>query len=186
MRKIALVRVGAPAKDLLESIAPAISAELQAEVILISDDLNPDFARDPDRGQYNSTEIVIRLRDLYSESAYRILGLADVDLFIPILTFVFGEAQLGCCAAVASLHRLRQEFYGLPPDRDLLLRRVIKEALHELGHTYGLRHCPDYNCVMHSSNTVDEVDVKGDSYCESCQNDISSYPELPAAGLGGE
>ena len=75
-----------------------------------------------------------------------------MDLYIPVLTFVFGEAQLSDGGAVVSAHRLRQEFYGMPTDPELLHERLLKESLHELGHTYGLRHCPDYTCVMSSSN----------------------------------
>lgn len=91
-----------------------------------------------------------------------------MDLYIPVLTFVFGEAQLTNGGAVVSTHRLRQEFYGLPADSDLLHDRLLKESLHELGHTYGLRHCPDYTCVMSSSNGVERVDLKSADFCPLC------------------
>ena len=78
--------------------------------------------------------------------------MTEIDLYIPVLTFVFGEAQLADGGAVVSAHRLHQEFYGMPTDPELLHERLLKESLHELGHTYGLRHCPDYTCVMSSSN----------------------------------
>jgi archaemetzincin len=100
-----------------------------------------------------------------------VLGVTAQDLFIPILTFVFGEAQLGpgpAAAAVASLHRLRQEFYGLPPDPALARDRLLKEALHELGHTLGLRHCHDYRCVMSSSHAVENIDLKLAEFCPDC------------------
>ena len=91
-----------------------------------------------------------------------------MDLYIPVLTFVFGEAQLADGGAVVSAHRLRQEFYGMPTDPELLHERLLKEALHELGHTYGLRHCPDYTCVMSSSNGVERIDLKGAEFCPTC------------------
>jgi archaemetzincin len=91
-----------------------------------------------------------------------------MDLYIPVLTFVFGEAQLKDGAAVVSAHRLRQEFYGMPADTDLLHERLLKEALHELGHTYGLRHCPDYTCVMSSSTGVERIDLKNAEFCPNC------------------
>jgi archaemetzincin len=92
----------------------------------------------------------------------------EIDLYIPVLTFVFGEAQLSDGGAVVSAHRLRQEFYGMPTDPELLHQRLLKEALHELGHTYGLRHCPDYNCVMSASNGVERIDLKRDEFCPAC------------------
>jgi archaemetzincin len=96
------------------------------------------------------------------------LGVTDLDLYIPVLTFVFGEAQLAGGRAVVSTLRLRQEFYGLPADPELLGERLLKEALHELGHTYGLRHCPDYTCVMSSSNGVERIDLKSAEFCPTC------------------
>jgi len=92
----------------------------------------------------------------------------EVDLFIPILTFVFGEAQLGDTGALVSTHRLRPEFYGMPNDPELLRVRLLKEALHELGHTLGLQHCPDYLCVMSASHSVERIDLKRAGFCKAC------------------
>ena len=100
--------------------------------------------------------------------------MTDKDLCIPILTYVFGEAQVGGTAAVVSLARLRQEHYGLAPDRPLLLERLRKECLHELGHTFGLVHCPLRECVMHLSNTVVDVDTRGGEFCTGCQTVVAS------------
>ena len=99
----------------------------------------------------------------------RILGVTGVDLYIPVLTFVFGQAQLAGPGAILSTYRLQNEFYGLPPNPDMLLDRVIKEATHELGHCFGLVHCPDFRCVMNASTYVEEVDLKGDWYCPECE-----------------
>jgi len=95
-----------------------------------------------------------------------------VDLFIPVLTFVFGEAQLGGRAAVVSTFRLRSEAYGLPPDPELLLARLTREVLHELGHTYGLVHCTDSACVMASTTYVEQIDLKGPSFCTGCLTEL--------------
>lgn len=94
--------------------------------------------------------------------------LTDFDLFIPVLTFVFGEAQLNGKSAIVSSHRLHNEFYGLPTDEKVYRSRLIKEIFHEIGHTYRLKHCDDWNCVMHSSSNIDEVDIKSDSFCSKC------------------
>jgi archaemetzincin len=92
----------------------------------------------------------------------------SVDLYVPVLTFVFGEAQLSGSCAVVSLHRLREEFYGLPAREELMRERLVKEAVHELGHTFGLRRCDDWRCVMTSSHAVERLDVKGAEFCFLC------------------
>lgn len=133
--------------------------------------LEASFAYNLLRSQYHSTEILKRLGQNADAQCWRVLGVTEFDLFIPIMTFVFGEAQLGGppgAAAVVSLRRLRQEFYGLPPDAALLDERLLKESLHELGHTLGLRHCADYRCVMSSSHSVENIDLKLAEYCHAC------------------
>jgi len=95
-------------------------------------------------------------------------------LFVPVLTFVFGEAQLAGNCAVVSLHRLREEVYGMPPNPALLAERLFKEAVHELGHTYGLRHCDDWRCVMTSSHSVEWLDVKTAELCPACRKVVQA------------
>ena len=92
----------------------------------------------------------------------------SLDLYIPILTFVFGEAQLGGAGALVSYHRLRQEFYGLPPDADVLANRLLIETVHELGHTLSLTHCQDYRCAMAPAHAVEWIDIKDSGFCEDC------------------
>jgi archaemetzincin len=99
-----------------------------------------------------------------------VLGLTDVDLFIPILTFVFGEAQLGGMAAVVSTARL-----GDPPemaDGRVIWERTAKEAVHELGHAFGLVHCGTPACVMSRSANVRDVDLKRGDLCGSCRTGL--------------
>jgi archaemetzincin len=130
---------------------------------------DPRPAYDRHRGQYESTRLLEMLRASGSVPAGgRILGVIDADLFIPVLTFVFGEAELRGTAAVISLTRLRPSFYGLPEDPALFRERVLKEALHELGHTFGLHHCLRPDCVMRASTNADGVDLKPAGFCESC------------------
>jgi archaemetzincin len=101
--------------------------------------------------------------------SWRVLGITSVDLYIPILTFVFGEAQIGGPCGLVSIHRLRQEFYGLLPDLDLRRQRLAKEAVHEIGHTLDLTHCEDYQCAMAPSHAVEWIDLKESALCGSCQ-----------------
>jgi archaemetzincin len=129
------------------------------------------------RGQYYSTRIIGKMLREVPDGAFKLLGVIDRDLCIPILTFVFGEAQLDGTVALVSLTRLRQEFYGLPPDRFLFHERLRKESLHELGHTFGLIHCPSRECVMSLSNTVIDVDRKGRSFCRHCLDVVLAKAE---------
>jgi archaemetzincin len=130
-------------------------------------------AYDKVRGQYNSTTLLAALLGVPPPGA-RILGITGVDLFIPVLTFVFGEAQLDGQAAVASSYRLRNSYYGLPSDESLTLERLMKECVHELGHTFGLKHCTDFRCVMRASTNVEEIDIKGGSLCRPCRNHVDA------------
>lgn len=126
----------------------------------------------PDRGQYNATLILAHLLRHLPEPDSKIVGLTNVDLFMPVLTFVFGQAQLNGPGALVSTFRLRNEYYGLPPSMPLLYERTVKEIVHELGHTFGLVHCPDYSCVMHASTYVEEVDLKQARFCPDCSAEL--------------
>lgn len=127
------------------------------------------FALDARRNQYHATQILRRIGDLEPNDGVRAIGVTRHDLFVPILTFVFGEAELGGRCSVVSLHRLDERFYGLPAREPLLRERLVKEAVHELGHTFGLRHCDDWRCVMTSSHAVDRLDVKAVDFCRTCR-----------------
>ena len=159
----------------LDRLVPELGRIFGDEIHLIEDGLpcDCDAVFDTRRQQYNSTEILARLLEMPHPPG-KIVGVTDMDLFIPILTFVFGEALLNGDAAVVSYHRLRNEFYGLPADNDLLEERLLKEIVHELGHTYGLIHCPRYDCVMHSSTYVEEIDIKSAFFCPDCLAQLQS------------
>ena len=122
----------------------------------------------PSRQQHHAALVLAALLRHRPDPESKILGIVRVDLFVPVLTFVFGQAQLDGPGAVVSTYRLRSEFYGLPGDEGVLVERTIKECVHELGHSFGLVHCDYYDCVMHASSTVDEVDVRGAGLCGHC------------------
>ena len=138
-------------------------------------DFDPELAWDGARGQYNSSVLLQELGRVARGAGDRVLGIAQADLFIPVLTFVFGEAHLNGPAAVISVHRLSPGFYGLPPNPALVEQRAAIEAVHELGHTFGLVHCPDYRCAMHASHSAEEIDLKLPAYCDACRADASLY-----------
>jgi len=172
MPEIHLVRVGKVEPDVVEFLSMALPDIFGFKCRLLPQTIDPGQAFNQVRQQYNSMDMLLALSKVRSPAGDKVLGLTSIDLFIPILTFVFGQAQLNNRLAVMSTHRLRQRFYGLPDDDDLLLRRSEKEAVHELGHTFGLVHCNVFDCVMHFSNSVDEVDLKSSAFCPDCETRI--------------
>ncbi|MDW8240610.1 MAG: archaemetzincin family Zn-dependent metalloprotease [Acidobacteriota bacterium] len=171
--RIILVPVGSVNPRLLEFLILTLPDTFKMPCTLGPPLLDVSQAYSLVRQQYYSTELLKRLLTLNQHATTKILGVTEVDLFIPILTFVFGEAQLNGPAAIISAHRLRQSFYGLPEDEALLLERCQKEALHELGHTFGLVHCQSFECVMHRSHSVEQVDLKRNSFCPMCAQTLA-------------
>lgn len=129
----------------------------------------PPEAYNEKRRQYHSSIILEMLKPLRPPEVYRLLAVIDEDLYVPRLNFVFGEADMENGNAIISLVRLRNEFSGFPPDKNLFLQRSVKEAVHELGHTFGMGHCPDPRCIMYFSNSLEDTDRKGPSFCPNCR-----------------
>jgi len=159
--------------DRLEFLAATLARTFRTPCRIRPETFDIAFSRDEGRGQYHSTAILQRLERTADPDA-RALGITTADLFVPVLTFVFGEAQLDGNCAVVSSARLYEEFYGLPHSEALLRERLVKEAAHELGHTFGLRHCSDWRCVMSSSHGVERLDVKGAEFCRACRGPINA------------
>jgi len=176
VKRLELVPIGAVSSQLLDFLRLHLSRAFRAECIVLPAQPEPGYAFNAERQQYCSTEILSRVPRMAASSAWRVLALTCLDLYIPILTFVFGEAQLDGSCAVVSAHRLRQEMYGLPPDQMLLRERLLKEAVHELGHTFGLTHCAERTCVMASSHSVERIDLKTAEFCPACLLAVLGQP----------
>ncbi|MCX5892557.1 MAG: hypothetical protein NTW80_06215 [Deltaproteobacteria bacterium] len=127
------------------------------------------------RHQYHSTQLLEYLLADDEIRSFRILGVTAVDLYIPILTFVFGEAQLNGKAALISLYRPRGDAGGVAPPRSVFLRRLIKLSLHELGHTLGLEHCRRDGCLMGFSSNLEKLDQKPLTFCDYCQVMLADF-----------
>ena len=173
MALVHLVPICLPSQpSLLDQAAAPIGQAFASTVMVRPLRFDPELAFDSSRGQYHSTLLLEHLLAESTGSEARILGIAGVDLFIPILTYVFGEAQLDGQAAVVSTYRLDNRLYGLPADNRLLLDRLVKESVHELGHTLGLIHCHHPTCVMRSSTYVEDIDLKSAEFCSRCSQTV--------------
>jgi archaemetzincin len=163
-----LVAIGSVASPVLDWIEVTIGEWCPWPVRRLPPLAFPPDSFDTKRGQYKSVEIMKVVARCAPPEATRILGVTEGDLAIPTLTFVYGQAQLDGAVAVVSLARLRQEFYGLPADENMLHERLVKEVLHELGHTFGLTHCAEAKCVMSLATHIGLVDSKEQRYCGHC------------------
>lgn len=131
----------------------------------------PDESRDPQRDQYLA-DVILDLMPS-PRPGDRFLGIVDVDIYTFGLNYIFGLADMRTKKALISLARLKQEYYSYPEDIRLFQERTLKEAVHELGHTYGLKHCPSRYCVMHFSNSLQDTDYKNWTLCPVCLRKIN-------------
>jgi archaemetzincin len=168
MMSIAILPIGEISNEVYATIESCLHETYNADVVRLPALPIPGYAYDARRNQYNSILIMREIIRLCPEDAMRLVAVTEEDLFIPMLTFVFGHAQLSGKVAMLSLARLRQEFYGLPALPTLLKSRLTKELLHEVGHTMGLVHCTRSDCAMALSTSVQHIDSKGSRYCHGC------------------
>jgi archaemetzincin len=168
LKQAYLRAIGEVSDEDLSAIQSGLEQRLELKFQRLTPLPDPAHAFDARRRQYNSPVLVKDLLDQCPDGAFRVIGITERDLFIPMLSFVFGQAQLKGRIALVSLARLRQEFYGLVPDRAVFLDRAIKEVVHEAGHTFGLVHCQDRACPMSLSTDIRQVDAKTAQYCRAC------------------
>jgi archaemetzincin len=173
MKSILIIPIGNIDSEILREISDALKKVFHCQLEINREIPIPQDAYNSQRRQYHSSIILKKIMSIKPKIFDRALGIVDVDLYIPELNFVFGEADIHSgTGAVISLTRLRQEFYGLNPDKILFYLRAIKEAIHEIGHTYGLGHCQNPRCIMYFSNTIQDTDNKGPGFCNSCRKKL--------------
>lgn len=172
-KAIALRPVGEIDRKVLLLLKDRLRLSFSCEVEVVEPMKTPNHAHNARRRQYHSTSILSELKTFHGASNFeKVLGIIDKDLYVPELNFVFGEASLLKGSAIISIHRLRQEYYGLPRDEELFMERTVKEAIHELGHLSGLNHCRSPKCVMFFSNSLLDTDRKGSSFCPRHQGQL--------------
>jgi archaemetzincin len=172
MKPLRLLPIGDVHQGLISFLRLALQQYLQVSCEIVPAVLDPSAAFHTERRQYHSSQLLAAMREFANGDSWRVLGVTEVDLYIPILTFVFGEAQTEGECAVVSAQRLRQEFYGLTPDQALLEQRLLKEAIHEIGHTCALTHCDNYLCAMAASHAVEWIDIKDSALCRECRDKL--------------
>ncbi len=172
LHPITLVSFGHFEKDILAKTAEAVSAEYHNIVGIRDGHLDLGEYYDPARRQYNGNSLLQQVDSMSVSESSKTLGLFNVDLFIPILTFIFGQAFLNGRSGIASVFRLSNVRYGMPENEELMLSRFKKEVIHELGHTFGLIHCQHPTCVMRSSTYVEDIDLKSQHLCRNCRADL--------------
>ena len=151
-----------------KSVAAHIQAYLNLDVDILSPSSAPAYAFDQKRLQYNAAVIIEKIEQEASKLEAKILGIVDVDLFIPVFTHVLGEARQGGEAAVISIYRLLEGKEENTMPSSLILERAAKVALHEASHLFNLSHCMDGNCLMHFSGSLEDIDNLSFTFCRYC------------------
>lgn len=164
--------IGKVDPEFLLSISAAVGTKFHTKAEVHRKISIPPDSYNALREQYNATAILKKMIVYKQRNKEILLGIIDADLYASKLNYVFGEADPYAGVAIISLWRLRQEFYGLPRDEELLKERAVKEAIHELGHVYGLDHCSHPKCIMYFSNSISDTDRKRAEFCDICKNTL--------------
>lgn len=177
-RSIILVSCGLFEKKLTGKVAEDVTREFRYPVELRECSLDISHFYNPGRRQYDANKLLTAICQRAPLGEIRVMGMVRVDLYIPILTYIFGQAKLNGYAGLASLYRLRNEHYGLDKNYPLLIERFSKVIIHELGHTFGLIHCSNPVCVMRSSTYVEDLDQKEKTFCLRCRTELNRVRDM--------
>ena len=169
LENITLISFGYFEQELLEMVVEDVEREFSLPVKTREGHLAISVFYDSARRQYDGNRLIHEIEARFASDREKILGLFNVDLFIPILTYIFGQAFLDGRTGIASIYRLNNERYGIKADEKLFVERIRKEIIHELGHTFGLIHCRNIDCVMRSSTYVEDIDQKDAALCPQCR-----------------
>jgi archaemetzincin len=168
-----MISYGRFGKDILENLASDVKIEFGVPVVLKDSYADITAYFEPSRRQYDANKLLKLIDSDSTPDAIKTIGLFQVDLFIPILTYIFGQAIYKGDTGVVSVYRLKNEQYGLPRNNELLYERFRKVVIHELGHSFGLKHCHVPTCVMRSTTYVEEIDQKEFHFCVKCREELA-------------
>ncbi len=145
----------------LKILAGSFLGELDIRSTILAPLDQPGYAFDKRRIQYNAGTLISRLETMEFKGCDTVIALIDADLFIPVFSFVLGEARMGGRCALVSLFRLQEN-----------PARVAKVALHEFGHLMNLDHCHEKTCVMKFSKDLSQLDSISGIFCRYCLDQI--------------
>jgi len=166
--RIGLLPMGKVPEMTSKTIAAHILGYLDLDVDILPSQEHPAYAHDQKRLQYDAGAILKAIESEPFQDYAKIVGILEVDIFVPILTHVFGEARQGGRCALVSVYRLKRNSDGSTPPMSLTLERAAKVALHELGHLFNLHHCMDRRCLMHFSGQLEDLDKTPLFFCRYC------------------
>jgi archaemetzincin len=159
---LGILPLGRVEGEMIQAVAGAFAGEIGMALRVMPGLESPDYAFDRHRIQYDAARIISRIEAMDIDGCARVMALVDVDLFVPVFTFVFGEARLGGRVALVSLFRLEDR-----PDR------AVKIALHEFGHLCMLDHCRESRCVMNFAKGLGQLDRVPPYYCRYCLGQVT-------------
>jgi len=175
-QELALVPLDVVDPEILRHLSTAIAKALTLPVKILPPKPLPVHTYHVTRNQYYSTQLLEYLLECANhDGLFRVLGITAADLYIPIFTFVFGEAQLDGKAALISTFRPRGEASRVRAPHSVLLKRLLKLSLHELGHTFSLPHCRQEGCLMGFAANLEQLDKKNVEFCEYCRIMLADY-----------
>lgn len=174
-QKIYLLPVGDIDTEFFTRLATCLEERFLYKVKIMNSMPMPPQAYNVIKKQYFTNTIMERMKRIMPRDAKFLIGVADVDIYLTSLNFVFGQASAEDRTALISIYRLHPEFYGEAPDDDVLFTRILKEATHELGHLMGSKHCFNNQCIMYFSNSIFDTDRKGTLFCSECEKKIKKH-----------
>ena len=167
--RISLKPIGTIDNEIVEVLKQRLQKTFGCPIEISPQTNDLKYAFDQRRRQYLASAFLTKLEKMDRAKDEKVLGIVDADLYVPGLNFVFGQANISSGVAIIALLRLREEYYGLPQNQAAFFDRLTKEAVHELGHTFGLEHCTESRCVMHFSNSLQDTDLKQAAFCSQCR-----------------
>ncbi len=159
---LGILPLGRVGGEMIQAVAGAFAGEIGMALRVLPGLGPPAYAFDRHRIQYDAARIISRIESMDIDGCARVMALVDVDLFVPVFTFVFGEARQGGRVALVSLFRLESR-----PER------AVKIALHEFGHLCMLDHCRESRCVMNFAKGLGQLDRVATYYCRYCLSQVN-------------